>query len=304
METKKITITFLLSILCLYSLTGCGKNSTPELANERTFSLEGISDLTISYDDENISFYESTNGKFIIKEYMTENKKRYHADVKQQGSSIQIREGGKPFFKKGFSRYVEVYLPAGYCENLTVTTTDGNLDMEKTNLSLSKLRIDTTAGKIKISDASASDIHLSSTKGGLELGTITGENIKIETTRGEVACDRLEGCITYTSTSGNLSVKSASGSGTYRADNSGRLSVVYEKVTEDLSFYNKNDSVELTLPEDLNFTFEAVTKNGSISTNFQESISIKDKTAKGTVGKHPSVKVKAETKNGNIHVTQ
>lgn len=304
MKARRITIMFLLSILCLCSLAGCGKSSTPRLANTLTFSLEGISDLTISYDDENVSFFESDDDDLIVKEYMTENKKSYHADVKQKSGSIQIREGGKPVFKKGFSRYIEVYLPASYNENLAVSSTDGNLDMTEVELSLSKIRIDTTSGMVKLQEASAADIHLSSTKGSLELGTVTAEKIKIETTQGEVDCERLEGLVTYTSTSGNISVKSAKGSGTYRADNSGKLSVVYESVTGDLSFYNKNDNVELTLPDKLSFTFEAVTKNGSISTDFQENISIKDKTAKGTVGEHPSVKVKAETKNGNIHVTQ
>ena len=71
-----------------------------------------------------------------------------------------------------------------------------------------------------------------------------------------------------------------------------------------MSFYNKNDDIKLTLPTELEFEFEATTKNGSVSTTFQECISIDGKTTRGTVGNNPTVTVKAETNNGNIEVSQ
>ena len=79
---------------------------------------------------------------------------------------------------------------------------------------------------------------------------------------------------------------------------------MYTEVTGDLSFYNKNDSIHVTLPADLEFEFEATAKNGSISTTFQENVSIEGRTTSGTVGEHPTVTVKVETNNGNIEVEQ
>lgn len=99
-------------------------------------------------------------------------------------------------------------------------------------------------------------------------------------------------------------MKSAIGSGIYRANNSGKLNVTYAEVTDDLSFFNKNDSIELTLPQDLEFDFEATTKNGSVSASFQESIHVDGRTTRETVGSSPTVTVKTETNNGNIVVTQ
>ena len=119
-----------------------------------------------------------------------------------------------------------------------------------------------------------------------------------------MTCAELNGAVTYTSTSGDIDVKSAVGSGSYRANNSGNLKVAYTEVTGDLSFFNKNDDIELILPQDLEFEFEATTKNGSVSTSFQESISIDGRTTRGTVGSTPTVTVKTETNNGNIAVTQ
>lgn len=304
MKIKKQFICFIAIATLLSALAGCSNSQNPQIANELHFSLERISDITISYDEESITFFESDNDELVIKEYMTKNKSSYYANVKQDSYSIHISEGGKPINKNGFTRYVEVYLPASYKEALTITTTDGYIDLSNIDLQSSTLRIDSTAGTVEINTAEASDIHLSSTSGTLKLGSISADTIKLDTTSGNITCDELIGDVTYTSTSGNIEIKSAIGSGSYKANNSGILNVVYTKVTGDLSFFNKNDNINLTLPADLEFGFEAATKNGSISTTFQENITIDGRTAHGNIGSNPTVTVKTETNNGNIDVMQ
>lgn len=304
MKLKKQLICSLVSILFLCSLTGCTDSHSPERENELHFSLEKISDITISYDEETITFYETEGDQLVVKEYMTEHKASYHAVVKQDENSIHISEGGKPLFKGGFLRYIEVYLPSSYSEALTVTTTNGTIDLSETNLHLSTLRIDSTAGTVKIDKAAASEISLSTTRGTLKLGKVTAAIIRLTSTSGNVTCDELNGNVIYTSTSGNIAIRSARGSGSYTASNSGRLDVVYTDVTGDLSFFNKNETITLTLPSDLEFEFEATTKNGSVSTTFQGDLRVDGRTTRGTVGKQPTVTIKMETKNGNIAVTQ
>lgn len=288
----------------LLVLTGCSHERSSTLANELTFSLEDISEVTISYDEETVTFHESENGELIIKEYMTEHKRRYDAKAEQSSHSIKISEGGKPFFKNGFSRYVEVYLPASYRENLIVTTTDGDIDISELEMTLNTLRIDSTAGAVKLGAVQAQNIQLSTTSGVLEVDRLEADTIRVDTTSGNFSCHTLDGNMTYTTTSGNGNIQSATGSGSYKANNSGKLNVAYAEVTGDLSFYNKNDSIHVTLPADLEFEFQATTKNGSVTTNFQESISMDGRTTSGTVGEHPTVTVKAETNNGDIEVTQ
>lgn len=304
MKTQKNLICFFIITCFLFTLEGCSKSQSSEIANEIRFSLEGISDVTIGYDEEAITFYQAEGDELIIKEYMTKNKSSYYAHVEQNGNSIHISEGGKPFLKSGFSRRVEVFLPDSYMEALTVTTTDGNIDLTNVTLQLSKLRIDSTAGTVDVESASASSIHLSTTSGVLNLGSIEADNIRLDTTSGNVTCDKLTGNVEYTSTSGNADIKSAVGSGSYKANNSGKLNVNYAEVTGDLYFFNKNENIHLTLPDQLSFEFEATTKNGSVSTTFQECITIDGRTTRGIVGDNPSVSVKTETNNGNIEVTQ
>ena len=301
-KSYKTILLFILQIITLFTLSGCGKERNPKLVNEQSFSLKDIEELAISYDDEEVSFFQSEGENLMIREYMSKDKKSYHAKISQNKKSIQIHEGGKPLMKGGFTRHVDVYLPGSYSKNLKVTVTDGNINMRDMHLNLNSMRVDCTSGTFELKKAVAGELYFSSTSGTLKLGSITGSQIRIETTHGEVNCEKVNGDVTYTSTSGNAEFLSASGSGTYRADNSGKLSVTYDEVTGDLFFFNKNDNVEVRLPAALSFEFEAYTKNGSVTTNFQADISVNGDLTGGTVGKDPEVTVKVETKNGNIEV--
>lgn len=285
-------------------LTACSSNQAPKLANEVCFSLDGISDVTISYDEEEVTFYESEDDTLVLKEYMTDPDSSYYAQIVQRRDSIQISEGGKPLLHDGFSRYIEVYLPASYHDDLTVTTTDGDIDLTNIALSLDDLRIDSTAGVVQLHDAVSQTIHLSSTSGVLELGRLRANTIRIDTTSGNTTCETLSGTVTYTTTSGNAYIESSTGSGSYKANNSGDLHVAYSDVTGDLSFYNKNGDIHVALPADLEFSLAATTKNGSISTALQEGVSTDGSSTNITVGEHPTVTVTVETKNGNMEVTQ
>lgn len=304
MNQKRFSCIGVLIFLSFLILTGCSHTVVQKLANELTFSLDGILDLTISYDEDKLTFFESESDKLVVREYMTNNKKRYYAKVRDHDDSIKISEGNKPFLKNKFTRRIEIFIPASYQNNLKITTTDGDIDLSEKDLNLSALRVDSTSGRIQICSAKAEEIYLSSTRGNLSLGNISADSIRLETNSGSVTCDKLDGSVSYTTTRGNADIKDANGFGSYRADNSGRLRVHYTNVTDDLSFFNKNGDIDLTLPSDLQFEFEAATKNGTITTSFQERVAVKGNTIKGTVGSSPTATITIETKNGNIKVMQ
>lgn len=304
MKIKNYLTAGIAAAVGLLILTGCSDHRSSAQVHELTFSLEGISEVILSYDEEPVTFYESETNDLVIKEYLTESRCSYYAKVDHGDNYIAIREGRKPLFGNGFSRRVAVYLPASYHESLTVTTTDGDIDLSALEMTLHTLRIDSTAGAVKISTAAAQTIHLSTTSGILEADRLEADTIQIATTRGSFSCRTLDGHVTYTTTSGNANIQSAIGSGIYEASHAGQLNVAYTKVTGDLSFYNKNDGIHVTLPADLEFVFQATTKNGSLSTSFQEYTFLEGQTVSGTVGEHPTVTIKMETKNGNIEVEQ
>lgn len=295
---------FLCLAAVLLSVTGCSRYQASRPANVMIFSLENISEVIISYDEEQVTFLPGNSGELVVKEYMTEDKNSYHARVTQKKDSIKISEGGKPLFKSNFVRRIEVFLPADYHENLTVTTTDGDINFSETELFLDNLFIDSTSGTVCLDHAQADSIRLSSSSGAFSLGNLSADSIKITTTSGNVVCKSLIGNVTCKTTRGNVEIKAASGAGSYSADNSGDLRITYNEVSGDLSFYNKNGTIFVTLPAQLEFEFEAVTKNGSIITSFQESITMDSKSARGIIGSRPTAAVRAETRNGNIEVRQ
>ncbi|WP_095175699.1 MULTISPECIES: DUF4097 family beta strand repeat-containing protein [Blautia] len=292
------------SVFFIMGLTGCSHSAQPEMVNELRYSVGDISDLTISYDEENITFYMSDSDEIVIREYMTEKDKAYYAKVSEDGNSVHISEGRKPFFKDGFLRYVEVELPSSYQKGLTVTTTDGNIDFSETKLILTSLRIDSTAGNVNLKDMTAKNMYLSSTSGMLDLYKLQAEAIHFMTTSGKVSCDTLNGSVICTTTSGDVSIKNAVGSGEYKNNNSGLLEIDYSEVTGDLLLFNKNGDIRLTIPDDLEFDFTAETKNGTIRTSFQDEIKTNGAKAEGKIGKNPVITIETETRNGKIEVNK
>lgn len=302
MRKKVFCVVGMLSMVLL--LPGCSDNSGCSMVNQMSLDLDSVTEITIAYDEENISFYESDDDELRIEEYMTADKKGYYAEVSEKKDSIHISEGGKPFFSGNFERYVKVYLPSEYKSSLNVSTTNGEIDFSDIFIQVDSLRAESTSGKVIINEANTEDICLITTSGKIDCGSIESDKIKINSTSGNVQIQTLDGDVSYTSTHGSLTVDSAKGSGSYKTENSGKLEVNYNELSDDLYMFNKNDSINLTLPENLSFEFEATTKNGSIDIPFDDEVSTKEHSTKGTIGSEPSVKIELETRNGNIKVEQ
>lgn len=271
MKHLKSILSVLAALLVLMAGSGCSRSANTESANELTFELDSISEISIAYDDEDVTFFNSENDRLIIKEYMSENKKSYHAKVNKTDNYIHISEGGKPVIKNNFYRYIEVYLPESYKQTLTVGTTDGKINLSGIDIDLEMLDVSTTSGVIEINNAAASCINLTTTSGSIE-------------------CERLEGNVNYTATSGSIDIKSAYGSGQYRADNSGLMNIIYSKVDGDVSLYNKNDDVNLTIPDDIKCDIRVKSKNGMVSAPQSDTSS--------------KIKITAESVNGDVNIKQ
>lgn len=279
-----------MAVVCTALLSGCSDRSNTSMANELTFDTTSLKEITIAYDDENITVFNGNDSNIIIKEYMNTDKKNYHAKVKEDSTSIHISEGGKPVFKKGFIRYIEIYLPMNYEEALNIGTTNGGIDCSEADINVGGFNINTTSGTIKLKNVNSKTVSLNTTSGSLYADDIISDNINIRNTSGNAVFNKLNGFVDYRGTSADLTVVDAVGSGQYIFDNSGNMQIAYSKVTGDLSLYNKNDNVNLKIPQDFEFDMQTKSKNGKTSAPQGTS------TAK--------VKIKAETVNGDINITQ
>lgn len=149
-----------LTVVGLLTLTGCSGHRIYQQVNAMTFPLEGVSEIIVSYAGETVTFYESDGDALTVKEYISESAPRYCAKVDQSRECIEIRQGAKPWFQDGFSRYIEVYLPASYHGDLTVKTTEGDIDLSGLALSLHTLRIHSDTGAVQLYTVEAHNIHL------------------------------------------------------------------------------------------------------------------------------------------------
>lgn len=286
---KKLTVTFI-AVVCIALLSGCSGGSNTSMTNELTFDTTSLKEITIAYDDENITVFNGNDSNIIIREYMNKDKKSYHAKVKEDSTSIYISEGGKPAFKYGFIRYIEIYLPMNYKATLNMGTTNGEIDCSKADIDVGGFNINTTSGTIKLNNVSSKMVSLNTTSGSLYADNIISDNINIRNTSGNAVFDKLNGFVDYRGTSADLTITDAVGSGKYIFDNSGDMQITYSEVTGDLSLYNKNDNVNLKIPQDFEFDMQIKNKNGKTSAPQGTS------TAK--------IKIKVETVNGDINITQ
>lgn len=289
MKKLELTVTFI-ALVCIALLSGCSGGGGASMTNELTFDTTSLKEITIAYDDENITVFNGNDSNIIIKEYMNKDKKSYHAKVKEDGTSIHISEGGKPAFKDGFIRYIEIYLPMNYEETLNIGTTNGEIDCSAADINVGGFNINTTSGTVKLNNINSKMVSLNTTSGSLYAADIVSNNINIRNTSGNAVFDKLNGFVDYRGTSADLTVTDAVGSGQYIFDNSGDMQINYSEVTGDLSLYNKNDNVNLKIPQDFEFDMQTKSKNGKTSA------------PQGTSA--AKIKIKAETVNGDINITQ
>jgi DUF4097 and DUF4098 domain-containing protein YvlB len=78
----------------------------------------------------------------------------------------------------------------------------------------------------------------------------------------------------------------------------------FSAVKDNISAYSKNGILEVTLPNELAFTFSSKTKKGSITASFADRLDVTDKTATGTIGASPEIAIELETENGDIKVSR
>lgn len=280
-------------------VSGCGGKKATVLVNTLTFNTGDFESLRLDYDADDIHVLESDNAKVILKEYMSEDKERYYARTTVQKGELLITEGARPR-RSSFESYIEIYIPQDYTDSLSLHSTSGTITSEIVlNLS-GDFCVDTTSGKMEISNTKASNIKITSTNGSLDFENINADEINIHTTNATTSMKQINGTVNYQSKGGKLTASDLSGSGSFSASGEGSIEILFTNVTSNIFAYSKNGTVTITLPSGLDFIFSATTKEGSIDTSFADQLAITDNTAAGTVGTAPEITVELETRNGDI----
>jgi hypothetical protein len=290
-------------ILLAGIISGCGSTKAIALVNTLTFSIGDLHSLRLDYDADDIHVLESNNDKIILKEYMNEDNKSYYAKTSTQKDELLITEGDRPR-RSSFESYIEIYIPQGYSNNLSLHSTSGIIKSEMAlNLS-GDFSVDTTSGVVEVSNTKASNMKIISTNGNLSFNNINAVSVEIQTTNATTSIKQANGIINYQTTGGKLTASGINGSGSFNASGEGPIAISFTDVKGDISVYSKNGALTVMLPSQLAFKFLATTKEGSIDTSFADQLVGTDHTASGTVGASPEIFLELETRNGNIKVSR
>ena len=129
-------------------------------------------------------------------------------------------------------------------------------------------------------------------------------SVSAQTTNGNVDLERCKGAVNLKTTNGSISARMAMLE--KEADcltTNGNVRVEVETGIAPIRAVSTNGSVTIVLPPDFSGQLDAVTTNGSLSSEFEVTIEKRSDTClKGSVGRGGNVNVKAITTNGNVTI--
>lgn len=185
-----------------------------------------------------------------------------------------------------------------HAENAQLTSTSGNITVNEMR---GDLIMDATSGDLTVADITG-NLELSGTSGNQEVGSIQG-NLDMSSTSGDLEADSVVGDMEMSTVSGWQKVRGLSGEGSF-SSTSGDIHVTIDVWNGNLFCESTSGSVEIALPQDSSFAFEAQSTSGGIRTSFDDELSFNKRhtSADGTVGGSSRYRIKVETTSGAIEV--
>jgi len=146
-------------------------------------------------------------------------------------------------------------------------------------------------------------IHLLTTNGSANVVGME-QSVSAQSTNGNIDLQRCKGAVNLRTTNGNISAKMTALE--KEADcltTNGDVQVEVETGAAPIRALSTNGSVTIVLPPDFSGQLDAVTTNGSVSSEFEVTTEKRSDTClRGSVGQGGDVNVKAITTNGNVTI--
>jgi hypothetical protein len=286
----------LLSLGC----TGLSALEDLPLVNTQSVSLEGIAALSISYGHGDVILRGSGSADLVIREYMNRDHSRYYAEIARTGGELQIRRGRRPWFLGFlFRSRTEIYLPPSFHRNLRIANSGGNFSAEAELRDYETIDISVGSGSMTLNRLSGGTLSIrvssgsleaaglegnsfvSVSSGRLELGELAGTEHRIKVSSGRARIGALEGTARIEVHSGDAAVGKNRGrldldisSGSARLGDfsgegnfdlrSGNLDLDIRELAGDLRLRISSGNVNLTIPAEIFFNLDALTRSGTV----------------------------------------
>ncbi len=294
---------FLTAVFALIGLSAfCGPAFEMNLVNEQEIALNGIHNISISYEQDSVSVLRGSTSSLVIKEYMSKDDVSYYAEINNTGDTISIVGGKRPLVSFGdFTSKAEIYLPESYTENIRIKTDNGSVVIESIN---GNINAETSNARIEIKNIDGT-VDARTSNGHIRIDSVNG-NISAETSNARIELKNIDGAVEARTDNGRIVIDSVSGNINAKTSNAGIECRVTE-VSDNITLSTDNGSINLDIPQDLFFQFSARTINGRVRTSFDDNLSRPvndDHLYRGIVGQgnNPDIEIDLETSNGSISV--
>jgi DUF4097 and DUF4098 domain-containing protein YvlB len=332
---------FCLAVWALFlALTGAYAREEPRLVHTETLDLGGITDLTISYGQDEVILRESESGDLVIKEYMSRDNPRYYAQVSRSGGTVQLKRGKRPWLRWNWDARAEIYLPRSFRGNLRISNSSGNLSGDAELLGYQTIDISVGSGTVFLNRISGETVSVHVSSGELDIRNIAGNSfvsvssgrlridgisggehrVKVSSGRlrigaleglsfvgissGNVAIDRAQGKIEVDISSGSLDLTGFSGEGVFEMS-SGNLRMDINELRGDMRFKVSSGSIDVFIPAALSFNLDALTRSGNVRVNEAGEQILKasgNSTILRPLGPSPERTIFARVNSGNITI--
>lgn len=276
---KKLVSILVLGLLTV-QLSACSLFVRDKVVNEQSLALSGIDTLQISYGAGHVTILPGDSNTIEIKEYMSQHKRDYDADIQQNGNLVAITNGQRPL-DPTFTAKISVYIPASYSGSITIETAGGSI----TSQSVYTLK----------------DFTVISESGGIDCSNITANSLRLVNNSGGIDGRNLNGQFDITSQSGSARLYDLNGSGII-AGGEGRMELTFAQITDNLSISTTSGRLDLKIPQETNANFSASTNSGSIEVSLPGDFDKGETTVQGTMGSAPQFDITLSSTSGRIQV--
>jgi len=297
MKNKLLTISLVVFAVMLISIglgtvaaisTGGIKKMT--IDEIKTIGIENASEITIDVDNAKVNLRTTTGDTISSHLYGSTTFKNREYIVEKVGNTIRISSTKRSFITLwSFGNLtLDIDVPESYTGNLILKNRAGSTDVNLPKLS--DVDINSSAGKITMSDIVATkftlkssagsietknvtcsgDVYMKSSAGKIVTKTIVGNNVEINSSAGEIYIEGLQATnATTRNSAGSTMIKNIKNTNLISTNSAGKLAVEYvEFNNNNVDISSSAGSVELTLPKTATFNLQSSTTAGRVNCQF------------------------------------
>lgn len=235
-------------------------NIVPENTNEVKVNLSGSVSTSSSYTKPELQCYKSGDTLYI--------------SVKDHTG---IYFG---FFNSNMK--LDVYVPSSYNNDMKLSSSAGDININ--GFKLTSLKCSLSAGKLTMSNISASTFSYNNSAGNLKADALFTENATLNSSAGSIDISQFTGNVNSTNSAGDTKIQ-------------------YASFNNNIDVHSSAGKIEITLPSNAQFNLDAASSFGNVKCNFPITTTgvTKDNKLEGNVG-NSSNKIKLQNSAGNINL--